>query len=1161
MRKRFISVLLVVSLLLSYLSLPAQTEAALSTTPVVMQNVTYAYQERVKFLDFTPATRLGDTLIWSGTDFSPGDLLVDKIEQTSVKILSKLANGSYLVATPSIYDLFSEFNIPRQEIIPNNANLIEYAVKGIDLDAFLAKQAAQAPGTGNTQTLFSANGPALMNEIRSIFANRGTKIYEYDGTYSFHPLGSSAGEVKLALRGAMGVSPGIVAEYSLFDGYEFGFVDAAQFIELNLMFDVTLNEEVYLPVFAVTVPIPGLGGVKLGIYLVVDVNGDITLTIKASEGVLATASISGGTSFGVPTSFNKNTDFEHYYDAECDPMGFIEAGLYITPMVNLEILDVDVFGAQLRLGFYGYAHINEQTMSYGVDFVLHAFVVLLDDRNDLFRVDVPILQRHKSFNPADEVIFYFSRLCVYQDRLNMAAMTKRMAGSTVPNQDPFSDKQPFANRLVEAWYYNNGSDAQGGIATPDHIIPVITDDMGAASIDFSAIDVQKGDRIILKAPGFLGQTDLLKAVTPFGAEKLPGQSDFYGDSKVWADFFEEEVSFRGLSGPDLTVLSVPNVKLDFQTQKWIKYQGPVKLFSTNKTSHVTESAWFIANGVDSEYHPVRYGNFEGVNLVTNLPYDVKPNHEMRWQVNVDGYIYGTYEPTGAGGHETTHHVKIHRVIEDDPVVIKDLDGAVIGIQHQVALHVVAVNQNGDKPYTGSADLVISLGRVPDGYEQTFEKDKTIIDLGYVMFPAAHVGYPLHYEYYLNPPFPDLLFSMDSEPIMQVSVANNQALSNVPLPEGAVSMAHFLWKWEERLKDVPATVEREEWRTRVVPTTGQLINELVTVEVPNFSLSATGLTVYPEFLGVPVSYTYWIEAPVVINTGGMIPVEQPASDETVLTNDVFQTRHWVSGMEIEGIAIDDPTVCPPPPIIYNLDELTDEDAMKFDLEFQLKQMRDFDRFVTNPIDFAADAGVYKSKVAVESVISKMPLTIANASLIPAWSQGYVSAVVNHEVMRLDAAGRFAVGVSTTRAEFAGAVVRALGLTEADAVRQGFPFTDVSSLDADRTSMELAYQCGIINGRSNVAFAPGDTVTRQDAATMLLRAFELRNANLVPGEAAANLQGFKDQDAVSEYAEKGMAQAVALGFFNGYTDGTLKPQNQILNEQTAKIVWEMKLKAVK
>jgi|GEM_PF-2480884 len=1151
MQKRFISIVLLLSLLSIYLPPPQHAEAALlsATAPVLVQNVTYTYQDKVQLLSLSPATRLGNTLLWPGAEFSPGDILVDETLQQSAKILRKLDSGAYLIAKPSMYDLFREFSIPRQEIIPKPDNMLEYAVKGIDIDAFLTQQSTQAPGSTTTQTLFSSDGPGLMQDIRMKFNQRGTKIYEYDGTYTFHPFGTTnpADTVKLALRGALGVSPSIVAEYSLFDGYEFGFVDTAQFIELNLMFDVALNEEVYLPVFAVSVPIPGLGSIKIGVYLVVDVNGDITLTVKASEGVMATASVHGGTSFGVPTSFHLSKDYEHYSDAECDPMGNIEAGLYITPLVNLEILDVDVFGAQLRLGFYTYATTQEHTMSYGVDFVLHAFVVILDDPTDLFKLQEPLLQRNKSFNPADDVIFYFSRLCVYQDRLNLAAMTKRMAGATTSNAPPFSDKEPFALRTLEIKYYRNGTDAKQGTATPDYLIPIQTDGQGAATVDLSTLDVQKGDQILIHAPGFQGQTDLIQASTPFGAEKVAGKTtDFYGNSRIWADFFEEKVSFPGLSGPDLTVLDVPNIDLDFQTQSWIKYQGPVKLFATSVLTQQTEEAWIHANGVDTEYKPWLHGSFDGVNTMINQAYNVKPNHEMRWQVNVDGFLYGTFEPTGAGGHLTSHHVTVHRMIEDYPVVILDLAGKTIGIQHQVALHVVAVNHKGSRTYNGSADLAISLGRVPEGYTQSFAQDQVIQDIGTVQFPAADVRYPLHYEYYVGSPFPDLLYEMPNEPQLNVSVANNQTLSQIPLTEGAVSMAHFLWKWEERLQDVPATVDHEEWQIVLNPATGRPMNQLVTVSEPNWFLAVQNLSGHPEFNAVPVSYVYAVDGD---------------TADALKTGDLFQTRHVVSGMSIEGVALKDPSVIPPAPVIYHYDDYLPTDARHFDLLFQLEQLRSVDRFVVNPLDFVAEMGMYRGNVAVQGVAVSYPVTITNFAEVPDWSKNYVSSVVNAGIMPLDAWGRFSAGVSTTRAEFAGAVVRALGLTEADAVRQGFPFGDVDLLDADREAMELAYQCGVINGRSDVVFAPGDTVTRQDAATMLLRAFGLRNADLVPADDAAKLQGFADQTAISDYAEKGMAQAVALGFFNGYTDGTLKPQKQILNEQTAKIVWEMKLTAKK
>lgn len=1143
MRKRFVAVVLLVALLAVWLPAPPRVEAAIlpTPTPISLQNIQYSYQPRVKQLNLATATRLGDTLLWPGAELTPGDILVDNTLQTSLKVLHHLGSGQYLVSTPTLYELFRELTIPRQVLIPNEANVTEFGVKGIALDAFLAQQAAQAPG--NTQTTFSASGPALMQEIKAIFAHRGTKIYTYDGVYHFKPFGTSTDTVKLALRGAVGVSPGIVAEYSLFDGYEFGFVDAAQFIELNMMFDLQIDEELYLPIFAVTVPIPGLGGIKLGVYLVVDVNGDITLTVKASEGILSTASVHGGTSFGVPTSFHIDTDYDHYFDAECDPMGQIEAGLYITPLIHLEILDVDVFGAQLRLGFFTYAHVDQTTMNYGVDFVLHAFVVILDDRTDLFKLHLPILQRYKSFNPADDVIFYFSRLCVYQDRINLAAFTKRMAGASSTNATPFSDKEPFAWRNIEIHLYRNGTDAKGGTATPNQTIVVQTDGQGAASVDLSAVDIQKGDRVMVKAPGFTGQTDLIPAVTPFGAEKLPGQSDFYGDSKVWADFFEEKVTFNGLSGPDLTVLDVPNTELTFQTQKWIRYQGPVKLFSTSTITQETETAWIVANGVDKEYHPWANGSFNGVNTTVNQPYNIKPNHEIRWQVNVDGYIYGTYEPTGAGGHLTSHWVSVHRVIEDEPIMLYDLEGHFIGIRHQVALHVVAVNRAGNRTYTGSADLQVSLGKVPADYVQTFEKDKTIMDLGYVKFPAANVRYPLHYEYYTSPEFAEPLFEMSGEPTLLVSAANNQTLSQVPLPQGAVSMAHYLWIWEERVADVPATREYEEWQTVISPTTGRPMQQWVTVTEPNWKLVPTGFTTYSEFSGLPVAY-----------------VHEVAHADELQNGDVYQSRHVVSGMALEGVALPDPSVAPPAPVIYDTDELLLGDARKFDIEFQLQQMRDVDRFVVNPLDLARESASYRSKPSVMLSLKSHPVSIANAALIPAWAKEYVSAVVQNGLMRLDGAGRFAVGEATTRAEFAGAVVRALGLSEDDAVRAGFPFGDVAANDADRAAMELAYRCGVINGMSTTAFAPGATVTRQDAATMLLRAFALRNAALVPAS-GASLAGFRDGAAVSGYASTGMSQAVALGFFSGYTDGSLKPQNQILSEQTAKIVWEMKLKALK
>ena len=80
-------------------------------------------------------------------------------------------------------------------------------------------------------------------------------------------------------------------------------------------------------------------------------------------------------------------------------------------------------------------------------------------------------------------------------------------------------------------------------------------------------------------------------------------------------------------------------------------------------------------------------------------------------------------------------------------------------------------------------------------------------------------------------------------------------------------------------------------------------------------------------------------------------------------------------------------------------------------------------------------------------------------------------------------------------------------------------------------------------------------------MLMRAFNMRNSNLIPSDSAGRLGTFSDQALVRDYALSSFEQSVRMGFFNGYEDSTLRPLNNISNTETAKIVWEMKTKAEK
>jgi hypothetical protein len=81
--------------------------------------------------------------------------------------------------------------------------------------------------------------------------------------------------------------------------------------------------------------------------------------------------------------------------------------------------------------------------------------------------------------------------------------------------------------------------------------------------------------------------------------------------------------------------------------------------------------------------------------------------------------------------------------------------------------------------------------------------------------------------------------------------------------------------------------------------------------------------------------------------------------------------------------------------------------------------------------------------------------------------------------------FAPEATMTRAEFATIVVRGLGLTP-EIVQV---FSDVPDTAWYAPYVGAAYQYGIVEGTSATTFAPGGTITRQEAATMVARAADL------------------------------------------------------------------------
>lgn len=97
----------------------------------------------------------------------------------------------------------------------------------------------------------------------------------------------------------------------------------------------------------------------------------------------------------------------------------------------------------------------------------------------------------------------------------------------------------------------------------------------------------------------------------------------------------------------------------------------------------------------------------------------------------------------------------------------------------------------------------------------------------------------------------------------------------------------------------------------------------------------------------------------------------------------------------------------------------------------------------------------------------------------------------------------------------------------------PFEDLTA-DYYRDAVNWASGRGVVNGYSDTEFGPDGKICRQDLVTILYR---LESAPAVSGDLAA----YSDGESVQSYAEQAMVWAVSEGIINGYSDGTLRPDN--------------------
>lgn len=136
-----------------------------------------------------------------------------------------------------------------------------------------------------------------------------------------------------------------------------------------------------------------------------------------------------------------------------------------------------------------------------------------------------------------------------------------------------------------------------------------------------------------------------------------------------------------------------------------------------------------------------------------------------------------------------------------------------------------------------------------------------------------------------------------------------------------------------------------------------------------------------------------------------------------------------------------------------------------------------------------------------------------------------------------------GKAVTRAEFAAMVVRLFGLESVDASIPAF--TDVKASAWYYGAAEAASQLGIVAGVSANEFRPGDAVTREQAAAILVRALRL------PAVSSSAGMSYEDADQIDGWAASAVRTATAAGLMQG-DNGRFRPLDSLTRAETAALL---------
>ncbi|WP_409346258.1 S-layer homology domain-containing protein [Paenibacillus sp. MBLB4367] len=194
-------------------------------------------------------------------------------------------------------------------------------------------------------------------------------------------------------------------------------------------------------------------------------------------------------------------------------------------------------------------------------------------------------------------------------------------------------------------------------------------------------------------------------------------------------------------------------------------------------------------------------------------------------------------------------------------------------------------------------------------------------------------------------------------------------------------------------------------------------------------------------------------------------------------------------------------------------------------------------------------VIRSKTNSVYALIRNESTFADAS--SHWARASIDALASRLILEGEPGSAFAPDRYMTRAEFAAALLRTLGMPEAMA---SVPFTDVPASNWYAGAVAQSAALGLLEGYEDGSFRPEGVVTRAEAFVVLQRALSFAGMNTKQTDTRP-LSAFTDASGIPEWAAASAAALFAAGMLEGDDAMRLNPSSDVTRAEGSTLMWRV------